>query len=612
MSPLLEVTDLAVTFPTDSQPVTAVRGISYRIEPGEVVAMVGESGSGKSVSAMAVVGLLPEYAKVRGSVRLHDTELLGLADDAMSCLRGKAVGMVFQDPMSALTPVYTVGDQIAEAIEVHQPRVGRKAARRRAVELLELVGISQAERRARAFPHELSGGERQRVVIAIAIANDPDLLICDEPTTALDVTVQAQILEVLKTARDVTGAGVLIITHDLGVVAEFADRALVMYAGRVVESASVSDLYRGRQMPYTVGLLGSVPRLDATQGTRLVPIPGAPPTLAGLEPGCPFAPRCPLVIDECRAAEPELIEVGVDHRAACIRTDQVGERSAADIYGVNTSAREAVAGDSPVVVRVRDLVKTYRLTKGVVLRRAVGEVRAVDRISFELRQGRTLGIVGESGSGKSTTLHEILELVAPQSGSIEVLGTDVAALSPASRRALRRDIQVVFQDPVASLDPRLPVFELLAEPLRANGFGKSGANARVAELLDIVGLRRADASRYPAEFSGGQKQRIGIARALALQPKILALDEPVSALDVSIQAGIINLLLDLQERFGLSYLFVSHDLSVVKHLAHRVAVMYAGTIVEQGDSEQLFSNPQHDYTRRLLGAVPQPHPGNHG
>ena len=611
MSPLLEVTDLAVSFPTDGQPVTAVRGISYHIEPGEVVAMVGESGSGKSVSAMAVVGLLPEHARVHGSVRLHGTELLGLGDEAMSRLRGKTVGMVFQDPMSALTPVYTVVDQIAEAIEVHQPRVRRRDARRRAVELLELVGISQPERRARAFPHELSGGERQRVVIAIAIANDPDLLICDEPTTALDVTVQAQILEVLKTARDVTGAGVLIITHDLGVVAEFADRALVMYAGRVVEFASVADLYRGRQMPYTVGLLGSVPRLDAAQGTRLVPIPGAPPSLAGLEPGCPFAPRCPLVIDECRSAEPELVEVGVDHRAACIRTDQVGERSAADIYGVNTSARAVAAGDSPVVVRVRDLVKTYRLTKGVVLRRAVGEVRAVDHISFELRHGRTLGIVGESGSGKSTTLHEILELVAPQSGSIEVLGTDVAAMRPATRRALRRDIQVVFQDPVASLDPRLPVFELLAEPLRANGFGKNDTNARVAELLEIVGLRRADATRYPAEFSGGQKQRIGIARALALQPKILALDEPVSALDVSIQAGIINLLLDLQEQFGLSYLFVSHDLSVVKHLAHDVAVMYAGTIVEQGDSDELFRNPRHDYTRRLLGAVPQPDPGRY-
>ncbi len=573
--------------------------------------MVGESGSGKSVSAMAVMGLLPEHARVRGSVRLHDTELLGLGDDAMSRLRGRAVGMVFQDPMSALTPVYTVGDQIAEAITIHQPRVGRKAARDRAVELLELVGIAQPQRRARAFPHELSGGERQRVVIAIAIANDPDLLICDEPTTALDVTVQAQILEVLKTARDITGAGVLIITHDLGVVAELADRALVMYAGRVVESAAVASLYRDRRMPYTVGLLGSVPRLDAAQGTRLVPIPGAPPSLAGLDPGCPFAPRCPLAIDECRSQEPELLPVGPDHRAACIRTDQVDGRSAADIYGVRTQPHPGEPANSPVLVRVRELSKTYRLTKGV-LRRSAGEVRAVDRISFQLRQGRTLGIVGESGSGKSTTLHEILELVAPQSGSIEVLGTDVAALSPASRRSLRRDIQVVFQDPVASLDPRLPVFELLAEPLRANGFDKDHTNARVAELLETVGLRRADAARYPAEFSGGQKQRIGIARALALQPKILALDEPVSALDVSIQAGIINLLLDLQAQFQLSYLFVSHDLSVVKHLAHDVAVMYAGSIVEQGDSSQVFGNPQHEYTRRLLDAVPQPNPGSRG
>lgn len=611
MTPLLEVTDLAVTFGTGGDPVTAVRGVSYRIEPGEVVAMVGESGSGKSVSAMAVVGLLPGHARVRGSVRLHDTELLGLDDDAMSRFRGKTAGMVFQDPMSALTPVYTVGDQIAEAIEIHQPRLGRKAARRRAVELLELVGIAQPERRARAFPHELSGGERQRVVIAIAIANDPDLLICDEPTTALDVTVQAQILDVLKTARDITGAGVLIITHDLGVVAEFADRALVMYAGRVVESAGVHDLYRDRRMPYTVGLLGSVPRLDATQGTRLVPIPGAPPSLAGLEPGCPFAPRCPLAIDECRLEEPELLPVGADQRAACIRTDQVGGRSAADIYGVSTAAPSAESGDSSVVVRVRDLTKTYRLTKGV-LRRRVGEVRAVDGVSFEVRQGRTLGIVGESGSGKSTTLHEILELTGPESGSIEVLGTDVTTLNAAGRRSLRRDIQVVFQDPVASLDPRLPVFELLAEPLRANGFDKGRTNARVAELLEIVGLRRADAIRYPAEFSGGQKQRIGIARALALQPKILALDEPVSALDVSIQAGIINLLLDLQALFGLSYLFVSHDLSVVKHLAHDVVVMHAGAIVEQGDSRQVFDNPQHEYTRQLLNAVPQPDPGKRG
>jgi peptide/nickel transport system ATP-binding protein len=604
---LLEVTDLAVTFATDAEDVTAVRGLNLRVDAGEVVAVVGESGSGKSASAMALIGLLPPHAEVSGSVRLDGEELLGLDDGQMSRIRGRKIGTVFQDPMSALTPVYTVGDQIAEALQTHQRGIGRAAARARAVELLELVGIAQPQRRARSFPHELSGGERQRVVIAIAIANDPDLLICDEPTTALDVTVQAQILDVLKTARDVTGAGVLIITHDLGVVAEFADRAQVMYAGRAVEVAPVATLYQDRRMPYTAGLLGSVPRLDAPQGTRLVPIPGAPPALAGLPPGCPFAPRCPLAIDQCRAEEPALVDVGTDHAAACIRTDDVAGRTAAEVYGVSTDAPPAAADpDSPVVLRVADLVKTYKLTKGVVFRRQIGEVRAVDGVSFALRTGHTLGIVGESGSGKSTTLHQILDLTTPQAGSIEVLGADVAGLDRAGRRALRGDLQVVFQDPVAALDPRLPVFDVLAEPLAANGFDKAGIDGRVGELLGVVGLRREDASRYPAEFSGGQKQRIGIARALALQPKILALDEPVSALDVSIQAGIINLLLDLQQRFGLSYLFVSHDLSVVKHLAHEVAVMFNGKIVEQGDADRVFAEPRDPYTQRLLAAVPQP------
>ena len=607
-APLLKVSDLHVTFPTDGGDLHAVRGLSYQLAPGEVVAMVGESGSGKSAAAMAVIGLLPEYATVTGSALLEGRELLGMSDTEMSRIRGLRIGTVFQDPMSALTPVYTVGDQIAEAIRVHNPEVNKTAARRRAVELLDLVGIAQPETRARAFPHELSGGERQRVVIAIAIANDPDLIICDEPTTALDVTVQAQILEVLKTARDVTGAGVLIITHDLGVVAEFADRALVMYAGRAVEVADVATLYSDRRMPYTAGLLGSVPRLGAPRGERLVPIPGAPPSLISLPPGCPFAPRCPLAVEACRSAEPELVPIGPEHAAACIRSDQVAGRSADDIYGVATEPVAAAEPEPSIVVRVRELSRTYRLTKGVVFRRQIGEVRAVDDISFDLEQGRTLGIVGESGSGKSTTLHEILELRAPQSGSIEVLGNDVATLSSDRRRELRRDLQVVFQDPVASLDPRLPVFDILAEPLEANGFDKSATDSRVAELLEIVGLRHDDASRYPGEFSGGQKQRIGIARALALQPKILALDEPVSALDVSIQAGIINLLLDLQREFGLSYLFVSHDLSVVRHLAHRVAVMYRGAIVEYGDSDEVFGNPQNEYTRRLLAAVPQPDP----
>jgi peptide/nickel transport system ATP-binding protein len=382
-----------------------------------------------------------------------------------------------------------------------------------------------------------------------------------------------------------------------------------MYAGRAVETAAVAALYADRRMPDTAGLLGSVPHLDAPQGTRLVPIPGAPPSLAGLHHGCPFAPRCPLAIDACRAEEPALVTVADNHTVACIRTQEVLGRGAADIYGVSTLPRPAPAtATGEVVVRVRDLVKTYPLTKGVVFRRHIGEVRAVDGVNFDLIRGQTLGIVGESGSGKSTTLHEILELVRPQAGTIEVLGSDVAALDNTRRRAVRRELQVVFQDPVASLDPRLPVFDVLAEPLHANGFDKNAIQSRVAELLDTVGLRRADAGRYPTEFSGGQKQRIGIARALALRPKILALDEPVSALDVSIQAGIINLLLDLQDQFGLSYLFVSHDLSVVKHLAHRVAVLYSGRIVEQGDADEVFARPQHEYTRKLLAAVPQAEP----
>jgi len=607
VSELLEVADLRVGFSTDAEDVEAVRGMSFDVKPREVVALVGESGAGKSATAMAVVGLLPEYARVSGSVRLHGDELIGLDDQRMSRIRGRVVGTVFQDPMSALTPVYPVGQQISEALRVHQRDLGRAAAATRAVELLELVGISQPRRRAKSFPHELSGGERQRVVIAIAIANDPDLIICDEPTTALDVTVQAQILDVLRTARDVTGAGVLIITHDLGVVSEFADRALVMYAGKAVETAPVAGLAERRVMPYTVGLLGSVPRLDAAQGSRLVPIPGAPPSMAALPPGCPFAPRCPMAVDDCLTAEPEPIPVGPDHTAACIRTDAVAGRSAADVYGVSTAPPDARADpESPVVLRVRDLVKTFTLTKGAVFRRRIGEVRAVDGVSFDLRQGQTLGIVGESGSGKSTTLHQVLELTAPQGGSIEVLGHDVATLDHRARRALRGDLQVVFQDPVASLDPRLPVFDVLAEPLTANGFDGKLVDERVAELLTTVGLRREDAGRYPAEFSGGQKQRIGIARALALQPKILALDEPVSALDVSIQAGIVNLLLDLQDRFGLSYLFVSHDLSVVKHLADQLVVMYQGSIVESGDAAEIFARPRHEYTQKLLAAVPQP------
>ncbi len=612
-APVLEVIDLAVSFPAEEGRVTAVRGISYTVSPGEVLAIVGESGSGKSVSSMAVMGLLPPQARVTGSVRYRGRELLGLGDKEMSKVRGKNIAMVFQDPLSALTPVYTVGDQVAEALLVHG-KMSKKAAAAQAIELLDLVGIPNAGERSTSFPHEFSGGMRQRVVIAIAIANDPDLIIADEPTTALDVTVQAQVLEALKKAQEVTGAGIVMITHDLGVVAGFADRVMVMYAGRAVETAPVDELYAHPRMPYTLGLLGSVPKLDAGPKQPLVPIEGNPPVMVNLAPGCPFAPRCPLAIDECRADEPALREVADHHSAACIRSDElidVGTDAAAvfDVTALEGSPLSEVPRDERTeVLRVTELVKTFAVSKGVVRRRRVGSVHAVDGVSFDLREGETLGVVGESGCGKSTTLLQILDLVPPESGSIEVLGRQVGELSRKERYSTRRDVAVVFQDPMASLDPRLPISDIIAEPMKIHGVDPEKIRTRVPELLELVGMRREQGARYPNEFSGGQRQRVGIARALALDPKLVVLDEPVSALDVSIQAGVINLLDDLKAKLNLSYLFVAHDLSVVRHIADRVAVMYLGKVVEIGDVETVFASPQHPYTQALLSAIPLPDP----
>ncbi|WP_280301740.1 ABC transporter ATP-binding protein [Nocardia neocaledoniensis] len=605
-APLLEVTDLRVSFPGEEGRVEAVRGVNYTVADGEVLAIVGESGSGKSVSSLAVIGLLPEQARVQGSIRLRGRELLGLGDKEMSKLRGSSISMVFQDPLSALTPVYRVGDQVAEALLAHGSMT-RKEAGERAIDLLELVGIPDARLRARSFPHEFSGGMRQRVVIAMAIANDPALIICDEPTTALDVTVQRQILDLLRKARDITGAGVIMITHDMGIAATIADRVAVMYAGKVVETAPVAELFTAPRMPYTVGLLGSIPRMDGPARSPLIPIVGAPPAMHALPRGCSFAPRCPISIDDCTAAEPPLEKVAPRHAVACIRTAEVGTAQLFAAYRKEIpEPPKPEAVDSDVVLRVTDLVKTFPLTSGVVLRRKTGEVRAVDGISFSVRAGRTLALVGESGSGKSTTLSQIMDLVRPQAGTIEVLGTDVATLTKARTREIRRKMQIVFQDPSASLDPRLPIFDALAEPLRIDGRSHEEVNRRVPELLRQVGLRPEHAERYPADFSGGQKQRISIARALALDPELLVLDEPVSSLDVSIQAGVLNLLRDLQAERGLSYLFVSHDLSVVRNLAHDIAVMLRGKIVESGPAEQIFANPQHEYTRSLIAAVPEP------
>ncbi|MFL6120873.1 dipeptide ABC transporter ATP-binding protein [Actinophytocola sp.] len=602
LAPVLEVDDLDVSFPGETGRVRAVRGLSYVVNSGEVLGIVGESGSGKSVSSLAVMGLLPENAAVSGSIRFRGQELLGLSDKRLSAIRGRRVAMVFQDPLSALTPVFTVGDQVAEALRTHDRALSTRDARRRAVELLDLVGIPDAPSRARAYPHEFSGGMRQRVVIAMAIACDPDLIIADEPTTALDVTVQAQVLDVLRTARDVTGASVVLITHDLGVVAGFADRVMVMYAGRAVETGPTDAVYAHPRMPYTLGLLRAVPRLDAA--SPLVPIDGQPPSLADLPTGCPFAPRCPLVVDACREVEPALSPVADGQYAACIRAEEV----VADEL-VPTARRATVdRQDRRIVLSVRDLTKTFPITRGSVIRRRAGTVHAVNGIGFDIAEGETLGLVGESGCGKTTTLMEILGMARPQAGRVEILGRTTHELDKAARKALRADVQVVFQDPVASLDPRLPVADIIAEPLQVHGHDKAAIRARVAELLDLVGLRPEHARRFPAEFSGGQRQRVGIARALALQPKILILDEPVSALDVSIQAGVINLLDELKAKLGVAYLFVSHDLSVVRHIADRAAVMYLGRIVEIGAAEALFTAPLHPYTQALLSAVPIPDP----
>ncbi|WP_426361892.1 dipeptide ABC transporter ATP-binding protein [Streptomyces sp. E-08] len=610
-APVLSVRDLRISFPSEAGAVEAVRGISFDLLPGRTLGIVGESGSGKSATAMGIMGLLPPTARVSGEVLLGGRDLVGLNDSRLSRVRGKDIGMVFQDPLSALTPIFSVGRLLSDALRVHQD-LTKQAAWRRAVELLDLVGIPEPQRRARSFPHEFSGGMRQRVVIALAMANAPSVIVADEPTTALDVTVQAQILDVLRTAQAETGAGVVLITHDLGVVAGYADDVAVMYAGRIVERAGADELFRRPTMPYTIGLLGAVPRPDAPKARPLVPIGGAPPSLVALPTGCAFADRCPAVLDACRTREPEATPVAGHGDVACLRADEIGDgRLTADALFPAPEEPEALTHTAPgdVVLRVSGLTKTFPVTKGALLKRRVGTLHAVSGVGFDLRAGETLGLVGESGSGKTTTLLEVLRLRAPEGGRIEVAGTDVAAPGSAERlRELRGAVQIVMQDPMGSLDPRLPVFQLLAEPLRAVGTDRPAIRARVSELLGLVGLDASLADRFPGALSGGQRQRVGIARALATRPRVVVLDEPVSALDVSVQAGVVNLLSRLKRELGLAYLVVAHDLAVMRHFADRIAVMYLGHIVETGSTEELFANPRHPYTEALLSAIPVPDP----
>ena len=615
--PVISVRDLTVSFASEAGTVHAVRGMNFDLYPGKTLGIVGESGSGKSVTSMAIMGLLDKNASVKGSITYHGEELLNKSDSEMSEIRGKGIAMVFQDPLSALTPVFSIGDQIKEALVTHNPKMTEQQIHDRSIELMNLVGIPDPEGRLKSFPHEFSGGMRQRVMIAMAIANDPDVIIADEPTTALDVTIQAQVLEVLRKAQRETGAAVIFITHDLGVIAGVADDIVVMYAGRPVEKADVDSIFDHPAMPYTMGLLGAVPRSDRERNSRLVPIPGSPMNLVNMPKGCPFAPRCPLATDICRTTEPPMEPVPgrPGQFVACHRTQEIVSKGLTfhDVYTVAEAAESKFAGiprdERKMVLDVKHMRKTFPLTAGGFLRRKIGEVKAVDDVTLDVREGETVALVGESGSGKSTTLMEIMEFKQPQDGEIEMFGTKLEHKMPREkRRELRSAVQYVFQDPMSSLDPRLPIYDILAEPMKVQHYSKEQIRERIGELMRLVELNPDQVDRFPTQFSGGQRQRIAIARALSVNPKLVLLDEPVSALDVSIQAGVINLLEDLQNKLGVAYLFVAHNLTVVRHISSRVAVMYLGRIVESGDTEDVFEHPLHPYTQALISAVPVPDP----
>jgi len=604
---LLEIDGLNVDFAVAGRWVRAVDDVSLDVAPGEVVGLVGESGSGKSVSSLAILDLLPKRSsrvQVR-SIRFAGEELSTASAEKMRSIRGGKISMIFQEPMTSLNPAFTIGNQIAEAVRVHR-KASRRDAWARAVEMLDRVGIPEPGRRAKDYPHAFSGGMRQRAMIAMALACDPKLLIADEPTTALDVTIQAQILELIKGLQRDFEMAVLFVTHDLGVVADICNRVVVMYAGQVVERADVDALFARPRHPYAEGLLESMPQV-AELGKPLTVIPGQVPRPEEYPIGCRFAPRCKHVSDGCHEPALALVDVG-SGQARCRRIDVL--ELAGSRWTPVEAVPKAVGASAPVpaLLSVRGLAKEFPVHSGL-LRRVIGQVKAVDGVDFEVGGGQTLGLVGESGSGKSTVARLVLRLVEPTRGEVLLGGSDVARLGPAALRSARRDMQIVFQDPYSSLDPRATIAESIGEPLEVHlGLRGRARDDRVAELLEQVGMGRHLIQRFPYEFSGGQRQRIAIARALALDPKLVICDEPVSSLDVSTQSQVINLLRDLQEQRGLSYLFIAHDLSVVRHISSRIAVMYLGRIVEVGDSEEVYARPRHPYTEALLSAIPVPEP----
>jgi peptide/nickel transport system ATP-binding protein len=602
MSAALELNDLRTVLDTPEGALVAVDGVDLEIAKGECFALVGESGCGKSMTALSILRLLPDVGRiVGGSVRLGEVDLLALPEAAMRAVRGRRAAMIFQEPATALNPVLTVGRQVSEVIERHTQLRGA-AVRRRTLELLQAVGIPEVERRMGEYAFQLSGGLRQRVMIAGALAVDPEVLIADEPTTALDVTIQAQILELLSKLQRERGMALLLITHDLGIVAQMADRVAVMYAGEIVEVAPRAAFFRAPQHPYSQKLFAALPGAAQRAGA-LAQIAGQVPPLTGEFTGCRFTERCDYAFERCRREAPKLLALDPGHRARCHLRER--ERAAPRAAGGGAPAARA-AREPRRLLEVRDLKVHFPIRRGI-FRRTVGHVKAVDGVSLAVGEGRTLALVGESGSGKTTVGKALLQLIRPTAGSVRYEGAELTTLRRAGLQRYRAAMQIVFQDPYASLNPRMRVADILAEGMRSLGVGSSEAERwrRIDALLDQVGLPAAAKGRYPHEFSGGQRQRIAIARALAVEPKLIVCDEPTSALDVSVQAQILNLLRSLQDRLGLAYLFITHNLAVVEYLAHEVAVMTEGRIVEQGTAEQVLGAPRHDYTRALLAAVPK-------